>query len=116
MRQRTLWSHIKAAAPLVLIASGATFLIQQFGWLDGLETTNLDFMLRLREPVKPQYVWIVGIDNKDYEDLFRNHSPMDAETLRKLIGAVAALKPRVVGVDIDTTDSKGACPADTGNV
>jgi CHASE2 domain-containing sensor protein len=112
----TLWSHLKSATPLILIISGATFLMHQFGWLEPLETSALDFMLRLNKPVKPQYVRVVAIDDKDYESLFHKQSPLDPEKVRRLIETIVTLKPRVIGVDIDTTDSRGVRPQETTRI
>ncbi len=68
--------------------------------------------MRLRQPVRPKYVWLVAITDSDYADpqLFRKTSPLDPTRLRKLLEAVANLKPSVIGVDIDTSDSSGVRP------
>ncbi len=108
VQKRNLWAHLRSATWLILGVTVATFFLHHFGWLNPLETTSLDFLVRLREPVKPKYVWLVAITDQDYADprLFKKTSPLDPQRLRELISAVAMLKPRVIGVDVDTTDSK----------
>ncbi len=62
--------------------------------------------------MKPKYVWLVAITDKDYADprLFKKTSPLDPEQLRKVIAAIAKLRPRVIGVDVDTSDSQNVRP------
>jgi len=107
-----LWTHLKSATWLIFGVTVATFFLHYFGWLNSLETSSLDFLLRLREPVKPKHVWLVAITDKDYADskLFKRTSPLDPEQLRNVIAAIANLKPRVIGVDVDTTDSQNVRP------
>ncbi len=106
------WTHLRSATWLIFGITVTTFFLRYFGWLNSLETSSLDFLLRLREPVKPKYVWLVAITDKDYADpkLFKKTSPLDSEQLRNVISAVANLKPRVIGVDVDTSDSRNVRP------
>lgn len=110
--EETLRAHLKSATWLIFGVTIATFGLHYFGWLNRFETTSLDFLLRLREPVKPKYVWLVAITDKDYADseLFKKTSPLNPVQLRKIIVAVADLKPRVIGIDVDTSDSQGVRP------
>jgi CHASE2 domain-containing sensor protein len=112
LHEEKLWTHLQSASWLILGVTVATFFLHHFGWLNPFETTSLDFLLRLREPVKPKYVWLVAITDKDYADpkLFKKTSPLDPEQLGKVIAAVASLQPRVIGVDVDTSDSQGVRP------
>lgn len=109
----TLASHLRAATPLILSVTVFVFFAHHFGWLNPLETTSLDFLLRLREPVRPEYVWLVAITDEDYADpeLFGKTSPLNPAKLRTVIEAIAAGNPRVIGVDVDTSDSQGVRPA-----
>src|ERR1700730_8262535 len=109
-QKRSLVAHLRSATWVILTVSCATFLLHHFGWLNSLETSWLDFLVRLREPVKPKYVWLVAITDNDYAKLFGKTSPLDSAQLRNLIAAVANLKPRAIGVDIDTSDSRGVRP------
>ena len=107
-----MWKHLRSGTWLILIITILSSLLHHFGWFRPLETTSLDFFLRVREPVHPKYVWLVAITDQDYADpnLFRKTSPLDPALLGKLIGAITRLRPRVIGVDIDTTDSHGLHP------
>jgi CHASE2 domain-containing sensor protein len=109
-RKGNLLTHLRSATWVVLSVSVATFLLHHFGWLNSFETSSLDFLVRLREPVRPKYVWLVGITDRDYAELFAKSSPLEPARLRELITAAAQLKPRVIGVDIDTSDSRGVRP------
>jgi len=107
-----LASHLRTATPLILGVTVLVFFAHHFGWLNPLETASLDFILRLRAPVRPEYVWLVAITDEDYAnpELFGKTSPLNPEKLRTVIEAIAAGNPRVIGVDVDTSDSKGVRP------
>jgi CHASE2 domain-containing sensor protein len=109
-KKGNLLTHLRSATWVVLLVSLATFLLHHAGWLNAFETSSLDFFVRLREPVRPKYVWLVAITDRDYAELFRKTSPLDPARLRELIIAAAQLRPRVIGVDIDTSDSRGVRP------
>ena len=51
---------------------------------------------------------VVTIDRASFErrDLFNATDPLRAPALRRLIAAVAAAKPRLIGVDLATTDAR----------
>jgi CHASE2 domain-containing sensor protein len=51
-------------------------------------------------------IYIVSITDSDYRnrELFKSSSPLDPETIKKLLGKVLDLGPAVVGVDLDTKD------------
>jgi CHASE2 domain-containing sensor protein len=53
----------------------------------------------------PWNVAVVRITDADYDSLFQARSPLDAETLQALIGDIAKGGPRLIAVDIDTSDS-----------
>ena len=110
--KRKLWTNLTSLTLLIFGVTLVTFFLHHFGWLDRLEATSLDFLVRLREPVKPRYVWIVPITDSDYANpkLFRKTSPLDPEQLRDIISAIATLRPRVIGIDVDTSQSRGIRP------
>lgn len=81
-------------------------MAEHAGWLRGFETTALDTWLRLRKPIKPQFVCIVTITDEDYRRIFGGKSPLSPETVMSLVGAVADGKPAVIGVDMDTSDTQ----------
>lgn len=52
---------------------------------------------------KPQVILVV-IDKEDYKTHFHSRSPLDPDVLRKLIKTVARSEPRIIAIDIDTSD------------
>jgi CHASE2 domain-containing sensor protein len=73
--------------------------------LDGLA---LDSLLLLHAPRPVEDVVVVAIDDTDYEQLFADRSPLDVGQLEALLSAVARGRPRVIGVDLDTSASEFA--------
>ena len=47
---------------------------------------------------------MVTIDDTDYDSLFGGRSPLNPDTLAHLVRAVARGRPRVIGIDIETSD------------
>jgi CHASE2 domain-containing sensor protein len=81
-----------------------TLVFGRVGALRQLETTALDTQLRLRgSNYKEREIVIVTINDDDYKQLFQSKSPLDPVVLKTLLGAIALGKPKVIGVDIDTT-------------
>lgn len=89
--------------PALLIGIVLTFFFSRSGILRQLETYALDTQVRLREPQTDSDVVIVRIDDADYVSLFQGKSPLDPAVLSKVISAIAAGKPKVIGVDIETS-------------
>jgi CHASE2 domain-containing sensor protein len=98
--------------PYILAAVVTTIVLEHFGLFAVVDTRMLDAFLltssaRHADPFAGQvfpHVTIVGIDDDDYNDknLFNAESPLKPALIAKLIAAVEAQRPRVVGVDIDT--------------
>lgn len=65
----------------------------------------LDLMMRVSPPAQSEVV-IVEITDDDYKNHFHAKSPLDAAQLQRLIEAVAAYQPKLIGVDIDTSDEQ----------
>ncbi len=82
-----------------------TLFLHHTGWVSGFETAALDSVLIAVRSDIPGDVVIVGIDEEDYSDpgLFGGRSPLDPLVLREVIDAVAAGRPAVIGVDLDTS-------------
>src|SRR5713226_7277101 len=90
------------ATPAILIGIVLTFFLARFGLFRQLETYALDVQVQLQGAEGDSDVAIVRIDDEDYEKLFHEKSPLDQATLLKIINAIAAGQPKVIGVDIDT--------------
>ncbi len=84
----------------------ATLVLSWAGWLSVFESLNLDTWQRLLPEKPAQHVVIVGINDAEFEDQFRGMSPLDTDELAKLLTAVAAGHPAVIGVDLDTSLSR----------
>ena len=84
--------------------SALTFVAAEAGWLRGMETAVLDAWLHLSERLRPSHVVIVSITEEDYRELFHRSSPLDSGILLNLLKAIAAGRPSVIGVDLDTAD------------
>jgi len=90
--------------PFVILLSAITGVLHYAGCFKSLETAALDTFLSLNKPVEPQYVVLVAINDNDYKKQFNATSPLNHEKLLALIGAIAAGKPSLIAVDIDTSD------------
>jgi CHASE2 domain-containing sensor protein len=99
----SLFERILKAAPAVIIAILLTFLLSRSGFFRQLETYALDTQVRLQSSQLESDVAIVRIDDDDYAALFHEKSPLDHTALTRLINAIALGKPRVIGVDLDTS-------------
>ena len=104
-----LVAHLLSAAWVIVGVSVATVLLERAGVLDRFETTGLDAFNVLRRPIDPSDVVLLGITDADYGSLFNETSPLACEPLRRILDAIAAGNPRVVGVDLDTSASTFAC-------
>jgi len=103
---RSFWRHLVRSFPVFGVVTLLTLLLEHAGWLRGFETTALDTWLRLRKPITPQFVCVVAISEDDYLHIFGGRSPLNPETVMRLITAIADGKPAVIGVDIDTSDAQ----------
>lgn len=79
------------------------FVFSHLAALHKLQTFVTDVRMRLNDPPEPSEVAVVRIDDDDYRTLFGARSPLDPAALERLLGAVAAQGPKVIGVDIDTS-------------
>jgi CHASE2 domain-containing sensor protein len=68
-----------------------------------LETLAGDFIMLAREPEGDSDVAIVRITDDDYKQCFGGKSPLDPVQVHQIIGVIAAGKPKVIGVALDTS-------------
>jgi CHASE2 domain-containing sensor protein len=99
--------------PVVLIGIVLTLVLSRSGFFRQIETYSLDTQVRLQGVPEDSLVAVVLIDRGDFASLFQEKSPLDPGTLHRVIGAIAAGKPKVIGVAIDTSapEFKGLQPA-----
>jgi CHASE2 domain-containing sensor protein len=102
-----LATELRRTVPLVIGISILNFVLASFGILRPIQLGVLDTWLRIQAlRPDPKTIVIVAISNDDYESLFKSTSPLDPSELRKLIDAIALGRPKVIGVDIDTSDAR----------
>jgi CHASE2 domain-containing sensor protein len=80
-----------------------TFALDHFGWLAPFEQANLDTWQRLLPSRPARHVALVGIDDEAFDGPFEGESPLNPAELRRLLLAVRAGGPAVIGVDLDTS-------------
>jgi CHASE2 domain-containing sensor protein len=100
------WRYLLRAFKVIGGVSLFVLLLHHGIWFRPFEDAALDAMLLLKEPRRSADIVIVGIDDEDYNRLFRKTSPLDPRRLADLIAAVAAGQPRLIGVDLDTSDPR----------
>jgi CHASE2 domain-containing sensor protein len=90
--------------PASLIVMAAMYGMEKAGWLKGFETFGLDALVLSKVERRGLNIVVVKIDDTDYKKLFGGRSPLDPDQLTKLLTAVEAGGPRLVAVDLDTSD------------
>jgi CHASE2 domain-containing sensor protein len=104
--QVTFRQRILRAAPMLSVAMLLSLLLNREGVFHRLEARALDLETRLRSSMyepQPSDVALVLIGDDEYRSLFGEQSPLDPRALHRLVAAVAAAKPKVIGVDVDTS-------------
>lgn len=99
--KRLLWALSALLVPILL-----TILLVRLSALDEVAASFHDLQMRLSEPRKNSEVAIVMINDEDYENTFKKNGSLNPAMLQALITAVAEGNPRVIGVDIDTSDGR----------
>ena len=78
--------------------------LEHFGVLNGFQTVALDTWLVALLGGTDTDVIIVEIDDEDYEQLFNGRSPLAPDLLRSVVDDIVAARPKLIGVDIDTSN------------
>ncbi len=99
---KPLWKKMLHFLPVILIVSGLTVFLNQFGWTDGIQNATLDVIAQTRS-LRPVDSLLVEVDENDYSQIFKRTSPMSKEGLARIISAVASGHPKMIVVDIDTS-------------
>jgi len=105
MAKQPLLKRIWRATPIIGVAILLTFVFSQQGLLRKFETTALDTTMRLQSKRLQNEIAVVRITDEDYKDRFHAKSPLDPDALQEIVDAIARGKPRIIGVDIDTSAS-----------
>lgn len=90
--------------PVLVAFSLLTLALEHMGWLNAFESFALDSLVLFRGQKPPSNVVIVTIDDEDYRTVFGGKSPLNADKLQEVLTAIAAGKPRAIGVDVETSD------------
>ncbi len=103
--QERFWSYFLRGVLIVFLATLLAFLLHRAGLLDRLESASLDMWILQKKPVSSQHLLLVTINAADYENplLFDGQSPLKQREVITIINAIAAAKPSVIGVDLDTS-------------
>jgi CHASE2 domain-containing sensor protein len=96
---------LRRALPVIIVLAVLTAIAEHYGLFDPLETTALDAFIASHRTTPAKEVVLVAIDDNDYDELFHGRSPLDGSTIRRIVEAVLAGGPAVVGVDLDTSHS-----------
>lgn len=102
--RRTAARRVLSALPAIAAAAVLVTLFNGADSFRALEKKLLDAQMRWDVPGAESDVAVVEITEEDYYQLFGGASPLDPPRLRRLIGAIAAAGPCVIGVDISTFD------------
>ncbi len=103
---QSFWRRLLRAGPVAIGIWLLTLVFAHVGILHKLEPLVMDAHMRLTKAPDDSSVAIVSIDDEDYRNLFHGQSPLDPIRLATLVGAIAAGDPKVIVVDIDTSDPR----------
>src|SRR5438067_13923948 len=94
------------ATPVIVLLILLVVVLNRLGVLHKFETVTLDSEMRVNVAPAKSDVAIVNIIDEDYQRIFASQSPLNPEKLHNLIDDIASGGPKVVGVDIDTSDKQ----------
>jgi CHASE2 domain-containing sensor protein len=96
-------ARLRLALPGIVVTVFLVFLFSHLGVLNKLQNAVLDANMRRNEPPAKSDVVVVKITDDDYQKLFYGSSPLSPVALGRLIEAVSLGRPKVIGVDLDTS-------------
>lgn len=104
--KRNLWKVLAVLSALLLVF--AVIVVKKQGLLRTAENVISDFEARYLSslPEVHNKVVIVSITRGDHERLFKSQQPLDALVLQDLISRIVDGSPRVIAVDLDTSDKR----------
>jgi CHASE2 domain len=98
-RPRLTWMGL-ATLGIVL----PTVLAYREGRFDELDAMARSVEAHVSKARPPGDIVIVSITDTDYREMFQEVSPLNPDSVRRLLAAIAAGDPRIIGVDLDTSD------------
>lgn len=96
--------HFLTGFAIVAAAAFVTVWLHQTSFLHWADLENLDAWILLHKPEPSREIVVVDITDDDYRGLFDSQSPLAPPRVRTLIWAIAATYPKVVGIDLDTSE------------
>lgn len=99
----SFWRQLLRASPVILSVTLLVAFVHHTPLVLPFDSAALDSLILLRRPQPSVNVVIVGIDDDDYEKIFKSTSPLNPDRLWELLDAIAVASPAVIGVDIDTS-------------
>lgn len=96
--------HFLTGFAIVAAAAFVTVWLHQTAFLHWADLENLDAWILLHKPEPSREIVVVDITDDDYRNLFDSQSPLAPPRVRTLIWAIAATYPKVVGIDLDTSE------------
>lgn len=100
------WRRLLRAFPVLLLTMLLTFLLVRTDDLHEFAAKSQDLLMRMSAPPRESRVAIVMIGDEEYENEFKKDGSLNPAKLRELISAIAKGNPKVIGVDIDTSDQR----------
>src|SRR6516165_6795591 len=104
IRHTVIFSKNGKAILVIVLAMFATYALNLLGTLHLLENWTLDNFILVSKRHAVSDIMIVDISDADYDRIFAGRSPLDPEKLHRLIGAIARSKPKLIAVDVDTSN------------
>ena len=98
------WRHFLTGFAIVAAAAFLTVRLHHTSFLHWADLENLDVWILLHKPEPSREIVVVDITDDDYRVLFDSQSPLAPPRVRTLIWAIAASYPKVVGIDLDTSE------------
>src|ERR1700674_1377999 len=102
-KRKPFRQRLISVLPVLVGALALTLLYSDTPLFRKLETTALDLKMLSRAHTEKNNVVIVAIDEPYYQDKFGGKSPLDPSELKKVIEAMGSARPKVIGIDIDTS-------------
>lgn len=106
LRSRQAWPGWKRLGKVMIAITSAlpfTLMLSSVGAFRHFEMPTLDALMHLREAPQDSDVMIVRINQEDYKIHFDGKSPLDPVKLQDIINKIGRGKPKVIGVDINTS-------------
>jgi CHASE2 domain-containing sensor protein len=105
VRHVPFWRYyLRHGLRTILAITAIMFLLEQRGCLHRMEMAGLDSFVRFKAPEYSNEIVVVEITDEDYEKTFHSTSPLDADSLARLISNIRSARPKLVAIDIDTSD------------